>query len=367
MRLFLIWLVCGSLIVSVVAADKSQADNRKIHPGSNQGSSLKWIPLSDSRLEIRGLPWLATNAPDLWRLPKYAREQVPRAVWNRALAPDGGRIRLSSNTSRLGIRVRVLQKRGKPCFFDAYANGEFAGTASAPGTQPVDLVLFDKNDRANKDLTIYLPNNQEAQVLAIGLDPDAGLKSLPAFALPAPIICYGSSVLQGTGAAHPATTYPAALARRLNLDFVNLGFGGAGKAEPEVVQLVATPDACCYIFDLGKSYGNQPMEPYARMLDTIRTAHPNVPIFCVTPIYSTKENKEPEYHEKSEKLRALMRQAVTDRQKAGDKRIFVVEGLELFGKADEDAFNDPLHPNDEGNERIAKRLSPIVEKVLFGK
>lgn len=231
----------------------------------------------------------------------------------------------------------------------------------------MDLILFKKLDRKQRDITIYLPNNQEVRVMAIGLDPDAELKPARTFALPSPVVCYGSSVLQGTGAKHPATTYPAALARRLNLDFVNLGFGGAGKAEPEVVQLVASLDACCYIFDLGKSYGNPQIEPYARMLAAIRTTHPTVPIFCVTPIYSTKEVNEPEYLERSEKLRTLMRQAATDRQKAGDKHIFVVEGLDLFGKADEDAFNDPLHPNDEGNERMAKRLAPIVEKVLRGK
>ena len=47
--------------------------------------------------------------------------------------------------------------------------------------------------------------------------------------------------------------------------------------------------------------------------------------------------------------------------------MFVVEGLDLFGEKDKDAFNDPLHPNDEGNERMAQRLAPIVEKVVLGR
>ena len=157
------------------------------------------------------------------------------------------------------------------------------------GTQKVDLVLFENKDRSLKDITIYLPHGHEVRVFAVGVDADAELKTPPAFALKRPVVCYGSSVLQGTGAKHPAKTYPAAMARRLNLDFVNLGFGGAGKAEAEVVGLVNQLDACCYIFDLGKSYGAPTIERYARMLDTIRASHPKVPIFCVTPIYSTKE------------------------------------------------------------------------------
>ena len=336
-------------------------------PAADQAAGLKWIDLSDARLELRGLPWREENAPDLWRLPKSARDKVPKAVWTRGLVPDGGRIRLSCNSTTLGIRVQSAREHKKKCFFDAFVNGEYAGSVNAEGTQRVDLVVFEKRDRAWKDVTIYLPHNLEVRLFAVGLDAGAELRTPPAFALNKPIVCYGSSVLQGTGAAHPSKTYPAAVARRLNLDLVNLGFGGAGKGEVEVVALVNQLDACCYLFDLGKSYGAPTPERYCRMLDTIRAAHPRTPIFCVTPIYSTKEEKEPDYKKRSEDLRIIMRQAATDRRQAGDKLMFVVEGLELFGEPDKELFNDPQHPNDAGNERMAQRLAPIIEKVVLGK
>jgi lysophospholipase L1-like esterase len=62
----------------------------------------------------------------------------------------------------------------------------------------------------------------------------------------------------------------------------------------------------------------------------------------------------------------MMRQAANDRRQAGDKRMFAVEGLELFGAADRDAFSDELHPNDEGNQRMAERLAPAVKSAIFG-
>ena len=327
---------------------------------------MRWINLPDPRLEIRGLPWFAENAPELWRLPKTAQAQVPKAVWSRAMVPDGGRIRLSCNSTRVAIRVQGARDQQKRPFFDAFVNGQYAGSVSAIGTQRLDLVFFENKERIRRDITIYLPNNQQVQVFAVGLDPDADLQPPPPFARKRPLVCYGSSVLQGTGAAHPSSTYPAALARRLNLDFVNLGFGGAGKAEPEVVALVNQLDACGYLFDLGKSYGAPTPERYSRMLDAIHARHPGVPVFCVTPIYSTKEPNEPAYHKRSEDLRDLMRQAANDHRKAGDKLMFVVEGLELFGEADRDAFSDALHPNDEGNQRMAERLAPVVKKAVFG-
>jgi hypothetical protein len=333
---------------------------------SAEPAPLRWLELKDPNLQVCGLPWFKDNAPDLWRLPASAKEVVPRAVWSRALVPDGGRIRLFCNTTRLGIRAQAARDGRKRCFLDTYIAGQFAGSVNVSGTQRVDLVLFEKKERAPRDITIYLPNNNQVQVLAVGVDADSDLQRPPPFARQKPIVCYGSSVLQGTGAAHPSSTYPAALARRLNLDFVNLGFGGAGKAEPEVVSLVNQLDACAYLFDLGKSYGAPTPDRYSKMLDVIRASHPGVPIFCVTPIYSLKEGKEPAYLKRSEDLRQLMRSAANERRQAGDKQMYVVEGLELCGEPDKGQFSDELHPNDIGNERMAERLAPVVKQAVFG-
>ena len=355
----------GVLAMSAFAAEKAVAENAK--PSVLSAGDLRWLPFPGPQLELRGLPWFKENAPELWRFPQSARSRIPVGVWNRAVASDGGRIRLSSTTSRLAIRIQTTPNQAKPCFLDTYIDNELVGSAKALGAQPTEFLLFEDKGRGRKNITIYLPNNHAIRVLAVGVEADVEVQPPPAFARPAPVVCYGSSVMQGTGAAHPSKTYPAAMARRLNLDFVNLGFGGAGKAEPAVVDLVNQLDASCFIFDLGKSYGNQEKEPYARMLATIRAAHPQVPILCVTPIYSTNEPIDAAYLAKSVRLRDLMREAAVERRQAGDKFTFVVEGLELFGEADKRLFRDPQHPNDEGNELMAQRLAPIVEKVVLGR
>lgn len=228
-----------------------------------------------------------------------------------------------------------------------------------------EFVLFSGRAGAEKDITIYLPNTSEIRVVAVGIDPQATLGRAGDFALKRPIVCYGSSVLQGTGADHPAKTYAAVAARKMNVDFVNLGFGGAGKAEPNVVAYVNEIDASCFLFDLGKSYGAQDEKPFVAMLAAVRAAHPSVPIICVTPIYSTNEVADEAYREKSVRLREMMRNAASERRRAGDMWVFVVEGLDLFGPADAALFRDPQHPNDEGNERMAERLIPTLQRVLF--
>jgi hypothetical protein len=365
MKSVLAVILFSALLLWASAADKQAGGVASPSPVASR--ETKWISFPDPRLELRGLPWFDENKPELWRLPKSARPRIPNGAWNRAVASDGARIRFSSSTSRLAIRVQVVTGQKKRAFFDAYVDDVFAGSASATAASPTDLVLFESRARDPRSITIYLPNTTEVRVLAVGVDPDADLSAARPFALKAPLVCYGSSVLQGTGAEHPSKTYPAVAARRLNLDFVNLGFGGAGKAEPAVVELVNQLDASAYIFDLGKSYGNQTKEPFVRMLATIRATHPTVPIFCVTPIYSTKEINEKEYREKSGTLRNMMRDAAADMQTRGDKNTYVVEGLELFGAADKALFRDPQHPNDEGNELMAQRLTPIIEGIVLRK
>jgi hypothetical protein len=159
-------------------------------------------------------------------------------------------------------------------------------------------------------------------------------------------------------------SYEAILTRRLGLDFVNLGFSGAGKAEPEVVELVAQVDACCYVFDLGKSFGGQPAEVYGAMLDTIRRAHPDVPLVCVTPIFSTRESFDGAYADLSEHVRDAVRQAVRERAESGGGRLHLVEGTDLLGPGDADAFHEGVHPTDLGFMRVADRLEPLLRQVL---
>jgi len=374
MIMFALGVVCSVVYAQSLPKGNAPADVLSASPElrsadhlPERGVEMTWMELSDPNLDMRGLPWYAENAPDLWRLPKRAQATTPQGAWNRALVPSGGRIRLSCNTSCLSIRARMVAERNRPCFFDAYVGTELAGSAVISGTETVDLTLIEKTDHSMKDITIYLPNTHHVRVDAIGVAADTQFRSPSSFALKRPLVCYGSSVLQGTGASRGAMTYPALLARQLNLDYVNLGFGGSGRAEPQVVSLVSEIDACGFLFDLGKSYGAQPIEVYAKMLDMIRASHPEVPIIVVTPIYSQRERTEPEYLDKSEKLRVLMRQAAQERIQAGDQRTFVVEGLDLCGEADWDAFHDPTHPNDEGNRRMAERLAPLVEKVVLGR
>ena len=332
---------------------------------------VKWISFPNESLVVSGLPWLKENLPRLWRLPASSADVLPAAVRGLMRYPDGGRIRFASNTSHLRIRVTAPNVRqmwhmssigSSGC--DVYVNGAYWASAAVKQEGEQDLGFFGGAHRKPKAICIYLPTFQEIRVVAIGVDPDAEAGSPVGFALPRPLVFYGSSIAQGACTSRPGMTYEAILARRMNLDFVNLGFSGAGKAEPEVVDLVNKLDACCFVFDLGKSYRKQPPEVYGKMLDTARAAHPGTPMICVTPIFSTREFYDASYADLSQFVRRVMREAVKPRMEAGDRDLYLVEGLELLGSEDADAFQEGVHPTDLGFVRIADRLEPLLRRVL---
>ena len=335
---------------------------------------MKWIEFPADAFEVCGLPWFAGNAPELWRLPARVEGRVRDPVWQLGRFPSGGRIRFAADTTKLAIRMVcapfVARHNMSPygrSGLDVYVDGSYWNSVcpSAPGEQTG--TFFDQADRQMRQFTIYLPLYQELRVLSIGVDEGAQVQLPAAHQRPAPIVLYGSSVLQGAGACRPAMTYEAILGRSLGLDYVDLGFGGNGRAEAEVVELLAEVDACAYVFDLGKSFDMQPASVYVRMLERLRAAHPNVPQVCLTPIYSTRESLDAEYLALSLHTRQVVVEAVQALHAAGDTGVFLMHGFDLLGPHDADAFHEGVHPTDYGFWLIAQRLQPLLAQVLAGR
>ncbi len=359
------------LLLAIMSALALAALGEKGAATGEGGRPMKWIAFPDDRLVVSGLPWFRENAPRLWRLPEQAAGRLPDAVQKLMRYPAGGRLRFAADTSQLRLRVDApnvqsmsnmspLGCRG----FDVYVEGQYWCSSRVTEAGSDVLTFFQDAKRALRGITIYLPSFQEVRVEAVGLDAEAELRPPQDFRRPLPVVYYGSSIAQGGCACRPGMSYEAILGRRLGLDFVNLGFSGAGKAEPEVVELVAQIDACCFVFDLGKSFGRQSADVYGAMLGTVRSAHPNVPLVCVTPIFSTRESYDAAYADLSEHVRNAVRRAASERMQAGDSRLYLVEGNDLLGRDDADAFHEGVHPTDLGFMRIAERLEPLLREVL---
>ena len=273
-------------------------------------ATMRWTPFPFDPLECSGLPWLDENLPDLWRLPRRLASSLPDGVQRRFQSPAGARLRLRCDTSELRLRARCAPECSATGL-DVYIDGRFWGAAPVPGGAEGEVVCFAGASREPKEITAYLPVRHELQIAAFGIDSNAECGKPESFARDRPFVLYGSSIAQGIGAEPPGMSYASILGRSMNTDHVNLGFGGAGKAEAEVVTLVTEIDACCYLLDLGKSYGRQTAEAYATMLATLRRAHPGTPVVCITPVFSSLEFYDDQFVDLSHHTRTVVRESVT--------------------------------------------------------
>jgi len=334
---------------------------------------MKWIEFPDERLELRGLYWFNEHSPALLRLPERARGDVRPEIWNLGEQPSGGRVRFATDSSSLTIRASYnhlfipmenmcrIGQTGLACYID----DAFARVAH-PAEKELEAQLFAGRRRETASVTVYLPLYHPVAKVAFGFDDDAEVGPAREFATRKPVAFYGSSITQGGCASQSGNSYQAMLGRGLNVDFVNLGFSGNGIGEPEVAKLFAEIDASCFVIDFAVNCASveQLRDAYAPFLQTVRDAHSETPMICVTPIFATPEAWEADALGRLTGMRELIREAVAARVAAGDGHISLVEGFDMLGPADGDGLVDGVHPNDLGFSRMAAGLAGPVQSAL---
>lgn len=334
----------------------------------------RWLPPQSSELEIDGLPWFGQNDGEFYRFPAASREKFPPSVWNLAKSPSGARIRFRTDAASVAVRVEypsppnmanmhAFGQTGVDLYMDgAYWNTAIADKDAKPG-KIYEHVYCSAKPRVWREATLYLSLYKPVKVIAVGVDPQARFEKPRAFATPKPVVFYGTSITQGGCASRPAMSYQAILGRMLNIDFVNLGFSGNGKGEPDVAAAVAKIDASCFVLDFAQNNRTVASlrQVYAPFLETLRRAHPETPVLCITPIFSTREiNGASE----NEGMREHIRQTVSQRIGAGDRNLQLVEGTDLLGPTRGDGLVDGSHPNDLGFEWMAEGLAPRLRRLL---
>ena len=332
---------------------------------------MNWIAFPDDRLEVSGLWWWQETSPKLWRLPPRPQASVPDDVWNLAKQPSGGRIRFATDATKLAIRLHYPSlgymnnmPRVGQMGVDLYVDGEYWHPVFPTDSQDVEAVYFAGLPAERREICLYLGLYAPVEVVAVGLNAGATIKPPAPFAVSKPVAYYGSSITQGGCASRSSMSYQAIVSRKLNLDFVNLGFSGAGRGEQALANAMAEIDASCFVIDFCQNVPTAEAleQAYAPFLATIRARHHDTPIICVTPIFSTGEVWAG--GTRLADMRTVVRQAVAERKGSGDENIVVVEGYDLLGPDDREGLVDATHPNDIGFASMAAGLEPVLRELL---
>lgn len=307
------------------------------------------------------------------RMPKEAAERVSQGVMDLNPHTAGGRIRFRTDSPYVAVRAKLAEKNCMSHIpltgshgLDLYLyDGEedvFQGTFVPPFDSPEDFesVVYARRKGMN-EITIHLPLYSGVSELYIGLDENAKVEHGRGYRPVKPILYYGSSITQGGCASRPGNHYPAAIARETNVDFLCLGFSGSAKGEPEMAEYLAGLPASVFVCDYDHNAPDREHleNTHAALFGRYRESNPRTPVIFVSKPDIRLDNCE------DARRRNVVYQTYMDALRAGDERVYFVDGYQLFaGSRRYDCTVDGCHPNDLGFARMAERIGEMVRHCL---
>ena len=343
-----------------------------------EAEKLEWRSPDEAPITLSGFPWYATDGV-FRRLPLDSAEPLPPSVHTLAGNTAGGQLRFQTNSRRLSLDVKLsgpanmyhMPATGQ-CGFDLYTgppgNQRYHSTARCGhALEDYQVQLLAHGQSRMRNLTVNFPLYKGVRKLAIGLDPAAEVRPPPPRALEDPVVAYGTSITQGGCASRPGMAYTNILSRRLNVDFVNLGFSGGGKGEPEVARVIASIPACSlFILDYEANSSAESMRhTLPEFIRILRAAHSLTPILVVSRIRTASETLNESARVDRGQRMAFQRDTVEGLRAAGDEQIFFFDGTDMLGEDFDECTVDGTHPTDLGFLRMARSLEPAVRRIIL--
>lgn len=309
------------------------------------------------------------------RMPQEIAERVSSGVAELNFHTAGGRVRFRTDSEFIGIRA-VMQTNGLMSHipltgqsgFDLYRRTEGDGkelychTFIPPMGMRTGYSSPFMTDGKLADYTIHFPLYDGVKELYIALKKDAVLLEPKPYISTNPVVYYGSSITQGGCASRPGNSYQAIISRNLNMDYVNLGFSGNGKAEPEMRKYLAGLEMSAFVCDYDH---NAPDADYLRethlpLYRAVREVHPSIPYIMISAPDGLLAP-----HIFTER-RDVIRESYDTARREGDSNVYFIDGAELFAGEDWDACTvDGTHPNDLGFYRMAERIGKKLKRTII--
>ena len=307
------------------------------------------------------------------RMPRHIAQRVSERVAVRNEHTAGGRIRFVTDSSRIVVIAAVAPGGGMPHFaytgvsgFDLYASKEGAMRYQGTIVPPLDHTgsihgVVDLMTKESRTIQINMPLYNSVRKVYIGLERGSTLLAAePLRGLP--VVYYGSSITQGGCASRPGNSYQAIIHQNLKTDYLNLGFSGSALAEETMMEYIAALPMSVFVYDYDH---NAPDAEFLKKTHysgyrTVRTAQPDVPIAILS---RPKYRLTPEEEERRRIIRASYDRAIAE----GDRRVYYIDGTELLEPGMEDhALVDNCHPADIGFFSMAKRIGPLIRRMIEG-
>jgi len=349
--------------------DISKIDRNFALPGNVQKEDIVWMEASEAPFVIYG----ATATDPYQRMPVEIAKTVNDGVAHLCKNTAGVRVRFRTDSRYVAIRVRweTQTKFGHMPIsgvsgFDLYRvteneNKQFFVKSMIPPVsceQGYESVIDTRG--VMTDYVLNLPLYNDVRHLEIGVEEKSRFETPKTYTNELPVVFYGSSITQGGCASRPGNCYQNFLSREFDLDYINLGFSGSGRAEDTMREYLAGLEMSVFVSDYDHNAPNPEYlaATHEKLYRAIRKTHPNIPYVMIS---------RPDCRDSAsavDRRRVVMKTYQTALSE-GDRNVYFLDGGTIFAGDEYDACTvDGTHPNDLGFYRFFKALLPIFEEII---
>lgn len=336
-------------------------------------TDIVWFDVRKEPLSVHGL-YNYKNETVFRRIPESVATATSRGVTVLHTNTAGGRVRFRTDSRYIAIKCEMPSVCIMPHMpllgssgFDLYAGKAAGSIYSCSFVPPNDMkngyesIVYPTDGGVLTDYTINFPLYNNVTNLYIGIQSGSKLCESNKYTFEKPVVFYGSSITQGGCASRPGNSYQGFISRRLDTDYINLGFSGSGKAEEAIVEYMSTLDMSIFVSDYDH---NAPDVAYLQnthssMYRKIREKNPSLPYIMISrPDFDR-------YRGVSVQRRNVVYSSYIDAVNSGDNNVYYIDGESLFGGENRDACTvDCSHPNDLGFYRMADVIGNMIKQLL---
>ena len=323
--------------------------------------------------QIYGLLLPESAGSSFLRIPARVAEGINQDVAALNHNTAGGRVRFRTNSPYIAIRAKLdfinrashialTGSAGLDLYYDEGKGMIYAGTF----IPPYDLnstfnSLLELDSVSEREIMINLPLYSGVQSLEIGLQSGSTVNIGREYQYKTPVVYYGSSITQGGCASRPGNAYQSILSRKLDCDYINLGFSGSAKGEDLMADYIAGLPMSVFVYDYDH---NAPevrhlSNTHERMFLRIREQNPELPVIMVSrPKVRLSEAEK----QRLEIIETTFQNAL----KRGDHHVYFIDGSKLLLKFGGDGGTvDNCHPNDLGFMCMAEGIGAVLKEALL--
>ena len=339
-------------------------------------AEIIWYDVKDLDHSLFGFEWLEQDKA-YRRLPIHPSWSITQDVDELANHTAGGQLRFKTNSNKIFLRVELAGKSGMyhmpptgQSGFDLYVEKNNRQIYHRTSRFPHDTIRYQldyhiENGSIEQNVTVNFPLYNGVKSVIVGIEKGSFLNEPRPFSLPGKIVIYGTSITQGGCVSRPGMAYSNILSRKLDTEFINLGFSGNGKGEPALAHLInQVSNIGMIILDYEANADQTIQNTISEFVDILRTEHPKMPVLIMSKTRYASAIDGSESYKLLMSNRDFQKNLVQNKKNNGDENIYFLDGSKVLGDDYHECTVDGSHPSDLGSYRISNALFKTIKGIL---